>query len=86
MCAAAEAMVKLFAGANGKAGRFFFVERATRHVVGAAFFQWNVLVYHVHDVGFGEQFVDEFVRYHKNFDGCTNKIRTCIHKQLFDKF
>ena len=59
MRATAEAVVKLFAGANGKAGGFFFVKRAARHVVCAAFFERDVVVDDVYDVGFGEQVVDK---------------------------
>ena len=59
VCAAAEAVVKLFAGADGEAGGFFFVKRAARHVVCAAFFERDVVVDDVYDVGFGEQVVDK---------------------------
>ena len=86
---AAEAMVKLLAGAHGKAGRFFFVERAARHVVRPALFQRNVLVDHIDNIGFGQQVVNEVLGNHKAetgnkgnglFGQCAGCLRLTRHK------
>ena len=86
---AAEAMVKLLAGAHGKAGRFFFVERAARHVVRPALFQRNVLVDDIDNIGFGQQVVNEVLGNHKAgtgnkgnglFGQCAGCLRLSRHK------
>ena len=59
VCAAAEAVVKLFAGAHRKRRRFFFVKGAAGHIICAAFFQRYVLVDDVDDIDFGQQLVYE---------------------------
>ena len=87
--AAAEAMVKLLAGAHGKAGRFFFVERAARHIVRPALFQRNVLVDDIDNIGFGQQVVNEVLGNHKAetgnkgnglFGQCAGCLRLTRHK------
>jgi len=62
--AAAEAVVELFARADGKRRRFFFVKRAAGHVVRTAFLQRHAFVYDVYNVSFCQQVVDKVGRNH----------------------
>jgi len=48
---AAEAVIKLFGGADGERGGLFSVKGAQAHVVRAALFELHVLTHHVHHVG-----------------------------------
>ena len=80
--AAAEAVVKLLGRADGKRGRLFFVERAAGHVVGAAFFQRHVLVDHINDIGFGQQFVNKFGGYHARD---STRLRDSLREKLWIK-
>jgi len=57
--AATEAVVELFGGADAEGGRFFAVEGAQPHEVGAAFFELHMAAHDVHHVGAREQFLDE---------------------------
>ena len=56
---AAEAVVELFGGADAERWRFFAVEGAQPHEVGAALFKLNVAPDDVNDVGTCQQFLDE---------------------------
>ena len=73
--AAAEAVVELFARADGERRGLFFVERAAGHVVGAAFLQRHALVDDVDNIGFGQQLVDEFAGNHASALGLGNGLR-----------
>ncbi len=61
--ATAKTMEKLFCGTDRKTGRFFAMERAEPHEVGAAFFELDVATHDLHDINAGEQFLDERLRY-----------------------
>jgi hypothetical protein len=52
--ATAKTMEKLFGGADRKTGRFFAMERAQAHEVGAAFFELDVAAHDLHDINAGE--------------------------------
>ena len=67
---AAEAVVKLLAGAYRKRRRFFFVKRAAGHVVGTAFFQRHLLVDNIDNIYLAEQLVDKVTGDHGWLSGC----------------
>ena len=57
--AAAEAVVELFGGADAERGRFFAVEGAQAHEIGAALFELHVATHHVDHIDAVDQFLDE---------------------------
>jgi len=62
--AAAEAVIELLGRADSEAGRFFVMERAQAHEVGAALFQLDVAADDIDDVDTVEQIGDESLRNH----------------------
>lgn len=52
--AASKTMEKLFCRADCKTGRFFTVEGAEAHEIGAAFFELDIATHDLHDINAGE--------------------------------
>ena len=51
---ATKTMKKLFCGADCKTGRFFTVEWAEAHEIGAAFFELDIATHNLHNIDAGE--------------------------------
>ena len=57
--AAAEAVIELLAGADGKGGRLLFVKRAAGRVIGTGFFKRHNAVDDLDDIRTGKQLLDK---------------------------
>ena len=57
--AAAKAVKKLFAGADGERGRLLSMERAQAHEIGAALFELHIAAHDIDHVDTGEQLLDK---------------------------
>ena len=60
--AAAKAVVELFGRADRKRRRFFAMERAQPHEIGAPFFELHVAAHNLHHVRAGEEFLEKALR------------------------
>jgi hypothetical protein len=72
--AAAETVVKAFAGAYGEGGRFFVMEWTYRFVFAAGFLQLNALAQNFNDIGSRDQIVYEMLwnqAAHNFCNGCS---------------
>ena len=69
---AAEAMKKLFGGADCEAGRFFAVKGAKAHEIGTAFFQLHKAANDLHHIYAGYKFLNKRLR----------NSHTCIFAQV----